>query len=63
MRFETRARDLESHRGYQKWHRDLDNEVSDWVNRNPRATPEEFESYLRQRYSQPDLLERFPDGL
>ncbi|NET39688.1 MAG: hypothetical protein F6K19_48305 [Cyanothece sp. SIO1E1] len=62
-RFVTRARDLDAHRGYQRWHRDLDAEVPAWLQRNTNATTNEFESYLIQRYTQPDLKIRFPLGL
>jgi hypothetical protein len=62
-RFVTQAKDAPSHRGYQHWHRDLDNEVIQWIQRNPQATTADFETFLRQRYSQPDLLDRFPNGL
>ena len=63
-RFTTRAIDEAAHRGYQRWHRDLDKEIVQWLKdpRNVNATPEQFESWLRWRYRQPDLLERFPDG-
>jgi RHS repeat-associated protein len=62
-RFETQARDPEAHRGWQEWHRNVDAEVASWVRSNPNATRGQFESYLFQRYSQPDLLHRFPYGL
>jgi hypothetical protein len=62
-RFVTQAKDLPSHRGYQRWHRELDGEVVKWVEKNPQATPADFDAYLRHRYSQPDLIERFPNGL
>ena len=62
-RFVTQAKDLPSHRGYQTWHRELDAEVVKWIERHPQATPIQFEVFLRQRYSQPDLLHRFPNGL
>ena len=58
----TRAADAAAHRGYQTWHRQLDAEVADWLARNPNATTTQFERFLQQRYSQPDLLERFPNG-
>jgi len=61
-RFVTRAANKESHNGYQQWHRDLDNEVIRWIDRYRQATPEQFEAFLRHRYSQPDLRARFPDG-
>ena len=61
-RFVTRAADKESHNGYQQWHRDLDKEVSDWLDVYKTATPQQFEAYLRQLYRRPDLRARFPDG-
>ena len=61
-RFTTQAIDKAAHNGYQRWHIDLDNEVASWVNSNPAATPAQFESWLRWRYSQPDLVWRFPNG-
>ncbi len=62
-RFVTRAKDLASHNGYQTWHRNLDFELAEWIRRNPTGTPPEFEAFLRQRYNQADLLDRFPNGL
>jgi hypothetical protein len=62
-RFVTKAKDQAAHRGYQKWHRELDQEVEEWIQRNPDKTPEEFEKWLRDRYNKPDLRGRFPDGL
>ncbi len=60
----TRAVDRAAHRGYQKWHRELDAEVAQWiadpVNRN--ASQEQFETWLRWRYGQPDLKTKFPEG-
>ncbi|MCP3097837.1 Wall-associated protein precursor [Myxococcus sp. K15C18031901] len=61
-RFVTRAVDLPAHRGYQDWHRKVDDEVIEWIQRNPKATPKQFEAYLRAVYAQPKLKERFPDG-
>jgi RHS repeat-associated protein len=61
-RFVTRAADAAAHRGYQTWHRQLDAEVADWLARNPNATTTQFERFLQGRYTQPDLLERFPNG-
>jgi RHS repeat-associated protein len=61
-RFVTRAVDDAAHRGYQRWHRQLDSEVADWIGDNPRATPSQFESYLRNLYSRSDLASRFPNG-
>jgi hypothetical protein len=63
-RLVTQAADKAAHFGYQKWHRDLDAEVVRWLRDtvNENATVEDFEAWLRWRYSQPDLAARFPDG-
>ena len=61
-RLVTRATDKASHNGYQKWHRDVDDEVIEWLGRYDTATPEEFEAFLRQLYNRPAMRARFPDG-
>lgn len=61
-RFVTQAKDEESHCGYQQWHRDVDREVTQWLLTNKTATPKQFEAFLRERYSRPDLRLRFPHG-
>jgi hypothetical protein len=62
-RFVTQAKDEQSHCGYQEWHRDVDKEVVDWLTRNSKATPQQFMDKLREIYSRPEMLSRFPDGL
>ena len=62
-RFVTRAVDGAAHRGYQRWHRDLDREVMAWIRDNKKATPAQFEAYLRSLYNRPELRARFPAGL
>lgn len=61
-RFVTRAKDEESHCGYQQWHRDVDKEVIEWLKDFSTATRKEFESFLREIYSRPEMLKRFPNG-
>jgi hypothetical protein len=61
-RFVAKAKDDASHCGYQDWHRKIDKEVIEWLNENPKATPEQFEKLLRAIYSRPELLKRFPHG-
>jgi hypothetical protein len=61
-RFKTRAKDEESHCGYQEWHRKVDEEVIRWLDRFDKATPEEFMQMLRELYRRKDMLERFPHG-
>jgi hypothetical protein len=62
-RFKLRAKDKESHCGYQQWHRDVDAEVTKWLDRYQKATPKQFEEFLREIYSRPEMLKRFPNGL
>ncbi|HEX8704682.1 MAG TPA: Wall-associated protein precursor [Myxococcaceae bacterium] len=61
-RFKTRAKDKESHCGYQKWHREVDEEVIQWLTDRPKATPEQFMKFLREVYNRPKMRKRFPNG-
>ena len=61
-RFVTQAKDEQAHCGYQEWHRDVDKEVVDWLNRYSKATPKELMDKLREIYNRPEMLARFPDG-
>jgi hypothetical protein len=61
-RFVSKAKDEESHCGYQEWHRKVDEEVIAWLTKYSQATPEQFLSFLREIYKRPDMLERFPNG-
>ncbi|MBL9006900.1 MAG: hypothetical protein JNJ46_21775, partial [Myxococcales bacterium] len=61
-RFVLQAADGNAHRGYQRWHQDLDQEVMNWIEQNRLATPGEFEAHLRSLYERPELLQRFPRG-
>jgi hypothetical protein len=62
-RFKTRAKDEESHCGYQQWHRDVDLEVIKWLKDFPKATQKQFEAFLREIYSRPAMRKRFPNGI
>jgi hypothetical protein len=61
-RFVAQAKDEESHCGYQKWHRDVDQEVIEWLTDHPDATPDAFMELLRNIYRRKEMLERFPRG-
>ncbi|HVG61479.1 MAG TPA: Wall-associated protein precursor, partial [Hyalangium sp.] len=61
-RYVAKAKDKESHCGYQKWHRDVDLEIIKWLRNEGRATAEEFMAKLREIYNRKDMLERFPNG-
>jgi RHS repeat-associated protein len=61
-RFRTKAKDKASHNGYDAWQRKCEKQIENWLDDHKNATPEEFEEFLRLRYSQSDALERFPMG-
>ncbi|WP_239470571.1 Wall-associated protein precursor [Archangium violaceum] len=61
-RFVARAKDEESHCGYQEWHRKVDEEVINWLDKYSNATPKEFMDKLREIYSRPEMRARFPHG-
>ncbi|MGZ3459341.1 MAG: Wall-associated protein precursor, partial [Archangium sp.] len=61
-RFVAQAKDEESHCGYQQWHRDVDREVVEWLKNTGEATPKQFEDFLREIYSRPEMRARFPNG-
>jgi hypothetical protein len=62
-RFVTQAIDETAHKGYQKWHRDLDDGIVKWIAADLKLTPAMFEAYLRRRYAASDLIMLFPNGL
>ena len=59
-RFEAMAKTPVDHQGWEKWHRDLDNEVAAWIRRTEDATEKTFEAWLRGRYAKEDLVTKFP---
>ena len=61
-RFVTQAIDKDAHKGYQTWHRHLDDEIVRWIDRNQTATPKDFEAELVRRYGLSDLKAIFPNG-
>ena len=61
-RFVAKAKDEDSHCGYQKWHRDVDLEVMKWLRIERRAAQKEFEKFLREIYNRKEMRERFPNG-
>ncbi|MBN1203630.1 MAG: Wall-associated protein precursor [Myxococcaceae bacterium] len=61
-RFVTKAKDKESHCGYQGWHRKVDAEVIEWLKAHEKATPEQFMKMLREIYKRKEVLARFPNG-
>jgi hypothetical protein len=61
-RFEVIAVNEEAHRGWEEWHRKVDEQVAAWLKRFQKATEAEFEAWLDWRYAQPDLQSRFVMG-
>ncbi len=61
-RFKARAKDEQSHCGYQKWHREVDKEVIEWLRDYPKGTQQQFEKLLREIYNRPEMRKRFPHG-
>jgi len=61
-RFVSRAVNEKAHCGYQSWHRQIDEEVVNWLLNFRRATREEFEALLREIYNRPAMRARFPHG-
>jgi hypothetical protein len=53
------AQTKEVHQGYEGWHRELDKEIVEWLRKNKTKDVDEFMEFLRERYNQPDLIERF----
>ena len=60
--FKVQGLDAASHNGYQAWHRAYDQEVVNWLYDNPRATPEQFLSYMRDLYQRTEMDKRFPQA-
>jgi hypothetical protein len=62
--YATQAWDEAAHASHDSVQRAVDKEVIAWIldPRNEDATPEEFLTFLRWRYSQPDMKARFPNG-
>ena len=56
-----KAADQAAHRGYQTWHRQYDDIVVQWLDRNPLATPGEFTNFLNGLHKQPWLNSRIPN--
>jgi hypothetical protein len=60
--FVTQAIDGAAHRGYQKWHRDLDDEVVNWIRGNRDKNGDDILAFLKNLYERPDIKARFPNG-
>ena len=52
-----------SHKGYQTWHRAIDNYMVRWLQNNPKATSNQFWGELYNQYNTKDLIKRFGEGV
>jgi hypothetical protein len=52
-----------SHQGYQQWHRTIDNNMVNWLSRNPNATSNQFWNELYKQYNTKDMIQRFGEGV
>jgi hypothetical protein len=57
----ARARNIWCHFGWQRWHRAVDKEVSEWIRRYDGRDVEEFLRFLRGVYDRPAMKYRFPE--
>jgi len=56
------AADAAAHRGYQAWHRAVDDEVVRWLTdpANIKASRQDFAEFLEELYKRPDIQQRIP---
>ncbi len=54
-----RALNPSAHKGYQKWHRNFDNAVVSWLQKNPNATASQFTGFMNKLYSSQAGFSRF----
>ncbi len=61
----VQARDLASHRGYQRWHRTYDEDVIRWLGSNEgrSASARQFLEFLQNVHLSPNLQHRFPTAV
>ena len=54
-----RAKTLQDHIGYQKWHRNFDNATITWLKNHRNATPDEFLDFMNKLYKSKVATDRF----
>jgi RHS repeat-associated protein len=59
-RFIYRAANAAAHRGYQTWHRVIDKDMVEWIQRNTTATRSDFIHKLQSIYDDPEIRWRIP---
>ena len=59
--FLYQAKDLESHKGYQTWHREYDKKVVGWLEKNQDATEKEFKTFLHNLHQEDWIKDKIPN--
>ena len=52
-----------AHKGYQTWHRDIDDAVVKWLAKHPNATTKQFGEFLYNQYCTKDMIKRFGEDV
>jgi RHS repeat-associated protein len=58
----TQGADEIAHQGYQQWHRLYDDAIVQWLRRNTDASVEMLIGKLKEVYSSPEMLQKFPQA-
>jgi len=58
-----RAASKAAHKGYQLWHRAVDDVIVNWIRSNPTAGKTEFINFLRKVYQSPSISAKIPNVL
>ena len=53
------ASTLDDHKGYQKWHREIDDAVVSWIESNPSASVDDFVEQMNNLYGTDEMVARF----
>ena len=53
------ASTLDDHKGYQKWHREIDDAVVSWIESNPSASVDDFVEQMNTLYGTDEMVARF----
>jgi len=59
--FKYPAANRDAHKGYQEWHRNVDNEVVQWLRSREDATIQEFTGLMMKIYQRPEISGRVPN--
>lgn len=58
-RFQVKALTSGGHKGYQKWHRQYDKTIVDWLKSHPNASAGEFINKINSVFAKPGMVKIF----